>query len=136
MIPHPCLERTNHWSIPKWPIQKVQGLVSQQTFNGKSIYDKYSENHSMPCCAASSIAFLSLSLLQSLRSANPWTWSSYNYPKTSARIYHNKFQPENGPTYPNLMRYLRLLRHQILNIPNGPLIQKRIFCPQRQTQRL
>ena len=34
------------------------------------------------------------------------------------------------------MWYVRLLRHQILYLPNSPLIQKRILCPQRQTQRL
>lgn len=34
------------------------------------------------------------------------------------------------------MRHIRLLPHQILNLPHTPLIQQRVLGPQRQTQRL
>lgn len=43
---------------------------------------------------------------------------------------------KDSPTHPNLMRHLSLLRQQILNLAHGSLVQKRILCPQRQTQRL
>lgn len=37
------------------------------------VYERYLLNQAIPCFSASSIAFLSLSLLQSLLKANPWT---------------------------------------------------------------
>ena len=71
--------------------QKPDKLMRQQAVNGKH-YERYFENHSMPCCADSSIAFLSFSLLQSFRSAKPWIWSSYSCFSRSMQIHQNRSQ--------------------------------------------
>ena len=70
--------------------------MRQQIVNNKKTHDRCFEKNTMPCWADSSIAFLSLSLLQSLRSAKLWIWSSYSYRNMLGEVIRNNVNFEGS----------------------------------------